>query len=166
MGLVVPKESENQFSRALLLAPVIFVCHFLEESPTFVEWFNSRVARDITSALFWQVNISGLVITVTVVAIERFLRCAASMTLAIGWFALLMFANAVFHIAGGIVEGRYVPGLATAAVLYVPFYLWLFVKAVKSERVSAWILFGSALLGSIPMLVHGYLILFRGDRLF
>jgi len=29
------------------------------------------------------------------------------------------------HIAAGLVDGRYVPGLVTAVVLYIPYYLWL-----------------------------------------
>jgi hypothetical protein len=30
----------DDVSRALLLAPPVFVCHFLEESPGFVAWFT------------------------------------------------------------------------------------------------------------------------------
>ncbi|HEX8921369.1 MAG TPA: hypothetical protein VF766_07810, partial [Pyrinomonadaceae bacterium] len=59
-----------------------------------------------------------------------------------------------------------VPGLATALLLYLPYYFWLFIKAVKSRRVKLeWLVLG-VVLGSLPMLVHGYLILFRGSRLF
>jgi uncharacterized membrane protein len=107
-------------SRLLLLAPVIFVCHFLEESPGFVGWFNSHVAREITSSLFWTVNFTALVITFVVVGIYWFSRSGFSLALAVGWFGCLMLANAVFHIVGGIVDGRYVPGLATAILLYLP----------------------------------------------
>ena len=77
-----------------------------------------------------------------------------------------MFANAIFHIAGGLVDRQYVPGLVTAVLLYIPYYLWLFVKAVKSERVNSSVLFVASVLGSIPMLIHGYLIVVRGSRLF
>jgi hypothetical protein len=109
-------------SRLLLLAPVIFVCHFLEESPGFVGWFNSHVAREITSSLFWTVNFTALVIMFVVVGIYWFSRSGFSLALAVGWFGCLMLANAVFHIVGGIVDGRYVPGLATAILLYLPYY--------------------------------------------
>ena len=71
----------NHVSRAILLAPFIFVCHFLEEAPTFVEWFNAHVARGITSGLFWRVNISALVITLIVVGIEWLSRSAFSLSL-------------------------------------------------------------------------------------
>ena len=156
----------NHVSRAILLAPFIFVCHFLEESPTFVAWFNAHVARGITSGLFWRINISALVITLIVVGIEWLSRSAFSLTLMIAWFGFLMLANAIFHIAGGLVDWQYVPGLVTAIILYIPYYLWLFTKALKSERVKTAALFVAALLGSIPMLIHGYLIVFRGSRLF
>jgi hypothetical protein len=156
----------NYASRLLLLAPVIFVCHFLEESPGFVQWFNGHVARGITSALFWQVNFSALAITLIVVAIEWLSRSAFSLILAIAWFSCLMLANAVFHIVGALVDKRYVPGLATAILLYLPYYGWLFIKAVKSRRTKLVGLVVAAVAGSLPMLIHGYLILFRGSRLF
>lgn len=156
----------NYVSRALLLAPFIFICHFLEESPGFVEWFNAHVARGITSGLFWRVNISALVITAMVVGIEWFSRSAFSLMLVIGWLSFLMLANAVFHIVGGVVDKQYVPGLVTAILLYIPYYSWLFMKAMKSKRVKVIGLVLAAVLGSLPMFMHGYLILFQGRRLF
>lgn len=65
-----------------------------------------------------------------------------------------------------MVDGRYVPGLATAVLLYLPYYAWLFVRVLKSRRVAAGLLTAAATLGSLPMLLHGYLIIFRGGRLF
>jgi hypothetical protein len=153
-------------SRALLLAPLIFIVHFLEESPGFVEWFNSHVTRGITPGLFWTVNFTALFITLSVVALEWFSRTPLSLGVALGWLSFLMLANAVFHIAGSLVDGRYVPGLITAVLLYLPYYIWQFVRAVKSRRVTAAALLAAAVPCSLPMLIHGYLILFRGDRLF
>lgn len=153
-------------SRIVLLAPLIFVCHFLEESPRFVEWFNSHVTRGITSELFLRVNISALVITLTVVGIEWLSRSAFSLTLVMAWLGFLMLANATLHIAGALVDKQYVPGLVTAVVLYIPYYSWLFLKAVKSARVNTTVLFVAAVVGAVPMLIHGYLILFQGSRLF
>jgi len=150
----------------VLLAPIIFVCHFLEESPTFVPWFNTHVARGITSGLFWRVNLTALVITLIVVAVEWSSRSSASMVLVIAWFGFLMFANAIFHIAGAFVDRRYVPGLVTAVLLYLPYYSWLFVRGRKDKRVSVPAMIAAAVIGAVPMLAHGYLILFRGSRLF
>lgn len=142
------------------------MCHFVEESPGFAAWFNAHVAREISSGLFWCVNISALVITVVVVGFEWFSRSSLSLYPAFFWLGFLMLANAVFHVAGGLVDRRYVPGLATAVLLYPPYYCWLAVTAVKSRRVGATPLIIVAVLGSLPMLAHGYPILFRGSRLF
>lgn len=153
-------------SRALLVAPAVFVLHFVEESPGFVQWFNSHAARGITPGLFWTVNLTCLLITLLVVAFEWLSRTPVSLCVALAWLAFLMFANALFHIAGAFVDGRYVPGLFTAVLLYLPYYVWLCVRALKSRRVGAAALLAAAAACSVPMLVHGYLILFRGDRLF
>ncbi|MCM3872380.1 MAG: HXXEE domain-containing protein [Pyrinomonadaceae bacterium] len=160
------EEKPNRFSVALLLSPFIFLCHFLEESPGFVGWFNAHVARGITSGLFWRVNITALVITVTVVAIEWSSRSAFSLSLVVAWLSFLMLANAVLHIVAAFVDQQYVPGLATAVLLYVPYYFWLLVMGVKSKRLNVIGLVGAAVSGSMLMLIHGYLILFRGNRLF
>jgi hypothetical protein len=153
-------------SSALLLAPFIFVVHFLEESPGFVEWLNSHVARGITQSLFWSVNLTGLLITLAVVAFEWFSRSPISLGVALAWLGFLMPANALFHVAGSLVDRRYVPGLATAVLLYLPYYVWLFVRALGSRRITASALLAAAVPCSLPMLIHGYLILCRGDRLF
>jgi len=150
----------------VLLAPFIFVCHFLEESPTFVPWFNSHVAHGITTGLFWRVNLSALVITLIVVAIEWSARSGLSLILVVAWLGFLMFANAIFHVIGAFVDHGYVPGVVTATVLYLPYFSWLFVRGVKSKLVSAVGLIAAAVVGAIPMIAHGYLILFRGSRLF
>jgi hypothetical protein len=153
-------------SRLLLLAPLVFVCHFLEESPGFVQWFNEHVARGITSGLFWRVNLAALAITLIVVGIGWFSRSAFSLTLAIVWLSFLMFANAILHIVGGLVDRQYVPGLVTVILLYLPYYGWFFTRVVKSKQVKITVLVVWAVLGSLPMLIHGYLIIFRGSRLF
>ena len=156
----------NDVSRIILLAPFIFVCHFLEEAPGFVEWFNAHVARGITSGLFWRVNIAALFITLIVVGIEWAARSDLSLSLGIAWLSFLMLANAIFHVTAGLVDRQYVPGLVTAIVLYIPYYSLLFVKSTRARRVSSAVLFACAVLGSIPMLIHGYLIVFRGSRFF
>jgi hypothetical protein len=160
------KGPSPDISRLVLFAPIIFVCHFVEELPWFVEWFNSHVSRGITSGMFWRVNITALIITVIAVGIEYLSQSGFSLTLLVGWLGFLMGANALFHVVAAVVDKKYVPGLVTAVLLYVPYYTWLFLSAVRSRRSNATILVIAAGLCSIPMLVHGYLIVFRGDRLF
>jgi hypothetical protein len=150
----------------LLLAPIIFVAHFLEEAPGFVAWFNRHVARGITPELFWTVNYSALAITVLVVALEWVSESPLSAAIAVAWLSLLMLANALFHIAGTLADGAYMPGVLTALLLYLPFYGWVLARIVRTRRLPAGAVVAAALAGAAPMLIHGYLIVFRGSRLF
>jgi Protein of unknown function with HXXEE motif len=150
----------------ILLAPLIFICHFSEEAPGFVSWFNQHVSRGINFRLFRDVNISALIITLFVSLMELIAPSPGSASLVILWLSFLMFANAIFHISGSIVDKAYMPGLITAVILYIPFYFFIAIKIVKGKRMKIPLIAGIALLGALPMLIHGYMILFLGDRLF
>ena len=150
----------------LLAAPLIFVAHFLEEAPGFVTWFNAHVERGITDSLFWSVNFTALAITIVVVILEWLSSTALSATIAIAWLSFLMFANALFHLIGAVVDRAYMPGLVTALLLYLPFYGWVIARAIQMYRLPRGAVATVALLGALPMLAHGYLIIFRGSRLF
>lgn len=152
--------------RGVLLAPLVFVAHFLEESPGFVSWFNAHVARGITADLFWTVNATGLVITVLVTLLFWSTDSPAATVLLVAWLSCLMLANAAFHVTGAIVDRGYVPGLATAVLLYLPYCGWIAGQAVRDRRVAPGLLAAAAVAGAIPMAVHGYRILFLGTRLF
>ena len=158
--------SEKGLRYLIILAPFIFIAHFIEESPGFVSWFNSHVGQGITQELFRNVNITALVITVIVTIIELFAPSSSSAVLVILWLSFLMFANAILHIAGGIVDRKYVPGLITAIVLYLPYYFFIVGKILQKRRVKLSSFMILALAGSSLMLIHGYLIIFRGSRLF
>lgn len=156
----------ERLRRGLLFAPLVFVAHWLEESPGFVSWLNAHVTPDITQDTFWTVNAAGLVITVMVVLGYWATRSVASSLLVIAWLSFLMLTNAILHITGAVVDRAYVPGLVTAIVLYVPFYGWVCAQVVRSNIVPIAPVVAAAVLGGLPMAIHGYLILFRGSRLF
>lgn len=156
----------DRFPRIALLAPVVFAAHFLEEGSSFVAWFNDRVARGITPGLFWTVNLTALVITLLLAVSVRTTRSAAVSLGFIGWLSFLMLTNAVFHVTAAAVDGGYVPGLVTAVVLYLPYCLWLGMQVVRTGVLPAGVAGVAALIGGLPMALHGYWILFRGDRLF
>ena len=158
--------SPDRLSQALLLAPVVFVAHVLEEGPDFVPWFNAHVTRGITADLFWTVNATALLITVLASASVRVAGSTATVVLAVAWLSFLMLANALFHITGAVVDRGYVPGLVTAMLLYLPYCGWVAVQVVRGRRVAPAVLAAAAVLGAIPMAVHGYRILFLGTRLF
>jgi hypothetical protein len=156
----------DRLSRAVLFAPLVFVAHFLEESPGFVPWFNAHVTRGITADLFWTVNATALVITVLVTAVFWSTESTAAVVLVAAWLSFLMLTNAVFHVTGAIVDRGYVPGLVTAILLYLPYCGWVAWQLVRHRRVAPGLLAAAAVLGAIPMAVHGYRILFLGTRLF
>jgi len=150
----------------ILLAPVIFICHFSEEAPGFVLWFNQHVQRGINYRLFWDVNISALVITAIVSFVEFFTPSAVTGSIVILWFSFLMLANAIFHIAGSLEDRAYMPGLITAVVLYIPFYFFIIRLIINKHRIRLPLVLFIACLGASPMLIHGYMIVFLGERLF
>ena len=150
----------------MLAAPLIFIAHFSEEAPGFVDWFNTHVQRGITAPLFWTVNYTALGITVGVVILEWLSASAISAAVVVAWLSLLMLANALFHIAGALADRAYMPGLVTAMLLYLPFWTWVIRCTLDQGRLSRSAVIAAAVVGAAPMLVHGYLIVFRGSRLF
>ncbi len=160
------QQASDPLSRGLLLAPLVFVAHFLEEGPGFVAWFNAHVTTGITTSLFWTVNATALLITVLVALAVQTTRSAEAVVLTVAWLSFLMLTNAIFHITGAIVDRGYVPGLATAILLYLPYCGWVARQIVRTRRIAPGLLVAAAVLGAIPMAVHGYRILFLGTRLF
>jgi hypothetical protein len=162
-GRITPAE---RLGRGLLLAPVIFVAHFVEESHRFVPWFNAHASPDITESSFWAVNLMGLAITLVIVAAYLGSRSPGAVLAAAAWIGFLMLANGLFHVTGAVVDRAYVPGLVTAALLYLPYCGWVAREVVRGGLVSRGSAALAAVLGGLPMAIHGYLILFRGSRLF
>jgi hypothetical protein len=156
----------DRFRRIVLLAPIVFIAHVLEEGTSFVAWFNDHVARGITPGLFWTVNLTALVITLLLAVSVRAARSAGVSLLLVGWLSFLMLTNAVFHVTAAVVDSGYVPGLVTAVVLYLPYCVWLGMQLVRTRVLPAGALAAAAVIGGLPMAIHGYRILFRGDRLF
>ena len=153
--------------RALALAmPLVFVLHVAEEAPGFVSWFNSIASPRINQSMFLAVNAWALLITVAVVAVLLVAPGPGSGLVAVAWVGLLMLANGLFHVVATVVHARYCPGVVTGLVLYMPFGL-AFVRAIKREyELSIASVIVAGVIGAVPMVVHGYLIVFRSSRLF
>ena len=153
--------------RILTLAmPLIFIAHVVEEAPGFVAWFNSLVNPPITQALFLSVNATAFVITIIVAVLVATVHDTLVGLIGVAWVGFLMLANGLFHIVATIALSRYCPGVATATLLYLPFSVF-FVRAVAREfGLNSLVASSVALLGGVPMYIHGYLIVFRGSRLF
>lgn len=147
-------------------APPLLVIHFLEEAPGFVAWFNAHVPRGITPATFRTVNLTALGITLLVSLIVWLARDDASGIVLFAWLSFLFGANAVLHLTGAIADRGYVPGLVTALLLYVPHYVLLTKELLRRRPHARRLLVPLELAASAPMLLHGYLIIFRASRLF
>jgi len=152
--------------KLVLLAPFIFILHVLEEAPGFVEWFNSLVPRGISQSLFLAVNAVGLAITVVIVLLVAASPDRASGLVLAAWVGFLMLANGVLHLVGTVAHARYCPGVVTGTLLYLPYGAVLLRKIIHELRLSPGVVLGTAALGGAPMLLHGYLIVFRASRLF
>jgi Protein of unknown function with HXXEE motif len=82
----------------------------------------------------------------------------------LAWLSYFMFANGIFHIVATLVLRRYSPGTITAALLYLPYFAWFFL--CMRTRVPAWLAGAFALIFGMPMLIQGYMIVFRGTRFY
>jgi hypothetical protein len=153
-------------AKAVLLAPLIFLLHVLEEAPGFVAWFNTLVREGITQPLFLAVNATALVITVALAAALAGTREKGAAIVTLTWLSCLMFANATFHVTATIVHRMYAPGVITAALLYLPYFTWFLWLVLRRYKIGVPSALGAVLVGAAPMFAHGYLIVFKGERLF
>jgi len=152
--------------KLVLAAPFVFILHVLEEAPGFVAWFNSLVPRGITQDLFLTVNAVALTITVLIALVIVAAPNAVSGLILAAWVGFLMLANGLFHLVGTIAHARYCPGVITGTVLYIPFGILLLRWIIRGLDLRPLRVLGTAALGAVPMLAHGYLIVFRASRLF
>jgi len=81
------------------------------------------------------------------------------------WVGVLMLANAIFHLVATIALRRYSPGVVTGTLLCLPFSLLFLRAVVRDLGIPVPAVGAMALLGGVPMYVHGYLIVFRGTVL-
>lgn len=125
--------------------PVVFALHVFEESLSFVQWFNARVEPDMSWRTFLTVTGVCFVVTTLIAAQLSVSRSQTIGATAAAWLGFLMLANGVVQVAASIVDGGYVPGVATALLLYLPLCF--------------------ALVSGIPMYVQGWLVVFRGTSL-
>ena len=78
----------------------------------------------------------------------------------------LFLANGLFHLVATLALGRYCPGVVTGTLVYLPYGVLLLRAIARDLRVRPAAVVGAAVIGALPMLAHGYLIVFRGSRLF
>jgi hypothetical protein len=149
-----------------LALPAVFVLHVVEEAPSFVAWFNDLVTPPITERMFLSVNATAFAITLAVALAVAASREPAAGLLGAAWVGFLMLANGLFHVVATVAHHRYCPGVVTGTLLYLPLSI-LFLRAASRElHIPGLVVAAVALAGGVPMYAHGYLIVFRGSRLF
>ena len=109
----------------ILLAPVLFWAHIIEESAEgFMRWYNSVVPVPLPESGFLARNLQPFVIMVVLAAAAAWIRRKEPAFLLLLWLSFFMFANAIFHVTATVALHRYCPGLITALALYLPYYWW------------------------------------------
>ena len=151
--------------RSAWLAPPIFLLHVLEEAPGFVAWFNRHVDVDLTFEGFVALNATGFLVTAALAALAATSPGRGPALGLLAWLGFLMLANGLLHIGATLYFGEYAPGAVTAALLYLPYFAWLFHALGTRLRIGPGTRAAAALAGAVPMLAQGYAVLVEGRRL-
>jgi hypothetical protein len=149
----------------ILLAPLIYAAHILEEAPGYIRWVNSVVDHGYADhGHFFAGNLPSITITALIAVIAAVTLNRGALLAMLAWLSYFMFANAMFHIVATVVLRRYSPGTITAAALYLPYFIW-FVVYMRT-RFPAWSIAAVALIFGMPMFIQAYMIVFRGTRFY
>ena len=141
----------------LVLIGVSLVLHNTEEVLTFPAFFrsSSRLLQWLPTPTLIQnvqhlrlallmATVLPLAVVVWAIVRPRKLLLGAALFL-----ESVLLANAVWHISAGVVNRGYVPGLITAALINLPFGIYVLRRAVKDQWIplrAAWIMLGIAVL--------------------
>jgi hypothetical protein len=150
----------------LLLAAVFYVAHILEEAPGYIRWFNTLVAPPMPEGNLLQLNAPSLAVTTVLAIIASTTLRRGALLVLFAWLSYFMFANALFHIVATIRLAQYSPGVITAVVLYLPYFGWLACYLRREVHVRSEVLAAVGVVFALPMLIQGYMIVFRHSTLF
>jgi hypothetical protein len=149
----------------ILLAPLIYAAHILEEAPGYMRWVNGIVDHPFPDqGHFFAGNLPSIAMTALIAVVAAITLNRGVLLVMLAWLSYFMFANGIFHIVATLVLRRYSPGTITAALLYLPYFAWFFLY--MRTRVPAWLAGAFALIFGMPMLIQGYMIVFRGTRFY
>ena len=145
----------------ILLAPIIYVSHIVEEAPRYIRWLNSVITDKVPdTGHFLADNVSSMAITAGIAILAAATLNRVTLAILLTWLSYFFLANGLFHIIATAVIGRYSPGTVTAIALYLPYFSW-FVHSLRT-RLPAWLIVTLILAGGTPMLMRAYWIVFRG----
>lgn len=132
----------------LWLFPPAYLLHLTEElwgGPGLPQWFATIIGRPLPRPAFAIIN--AVAFALLIAGIRMAVRREAA-----GWIAIaiatVVTLNALLHIAGTVVTGRYSPGMITGVVLYLPLGHLLLIRAwsqVERSRFTRGITAGVAI---------------------
>jgi hypothetical protein len=129
------------FRVLLLLVPVFFMLHNMEEAP-----FMERWSKRLPLKIYPTVTTRQFMAAVTFLTIGGFLLTYASLEwlppspgylLILGMQAILFFNAFVPHLVTTIRFRLYSPGVVTAVLITIPFSIYLFQRAF-AEQILTW----------------------------
>lgn len=148
----------------ILLAPVLFLVHILEEVPGFLHWLNSVRSPAVPESGYLAGNLPYLLITtVLAVAAASYRRKGPALVLLV-WLSYVMFANTLFHVTATVALRRYCPGLITAVALYLPYFFWFAGYLRTRFQIPASVVAGTAILSTWVVYYQWHTILFEAAR--
>lgn len=129
--------SRLPFSKALLLAPLVYAIHHAEEHLLFnfrawrLRYFadNNALSTEAVLVVLMSVSMVYLLLHATI-------RTKVTVWVAITFLMATQVHNAIFHLGATIVFRDFSPGLITAMVLYVPANWLIAHAALKEDWVS------------------------------
>ncbi len=155
--------------KVILLAPLLYTFHFVEEYGTVVSWVNSVLKQgSVDQSLFIGINIAGLsnTLLITVMFNKSRIDSTVPAFLALAWLSFLMFGHPLLHIVASAMLDTYSPGVITSIFLYLPFFIWFAWAVMNRYKISSLHFVLTVLCGSLPMFIHGYFLIFRNTHLF
>jgi Protein of unknown function with HXXEE motif len=140
----------------LVLIGVSLVLHNTEEYLTFPTFFrsSSRLLHWLPTPVLLQnpqhLHLALLTATVLPIAVVTWaiLRPGKVLLVAALFLESVLLVNAGWHILAAVVNRGYVPGVITAALINLPFGMYVLQKAVKQQWIgsrTAWQMIGVAL---------------------
>ena len=124
----------SDFSRVVLIMPLAYAFHVLEESFGFPQWVSKNFTITFTTSQFRRNNLLFFAISIFIALIVYKLPRKFMVFIFLSWVAGLFFHNALFHIGTTVYFQNYSPGLISSIIIYVPLSL-IYYKLVSSEGV-------------------------------
>jgi Protein of unknown function with HXXEE motif len=139
----------------LVLIGVSLLLHNTEEYLTFPAFFqsSSRLLRWLPAPSLLQnpqhLHLALLMATVLPIAVVTWavLRPRKALLVAVLFLESVLLVNAGWHILAAVVNRGYVPGVITAAIINLPFGIYVLRRAVKQQWIgsrTAWQMIGVA----------------------